>query len=392
MADLKDALRARELRMVRRLPDGLSGTILYEARTAGGEPMLVKVIRSGPSVVDGHDEASFRRKPLQIAHLADQFPAVAALHVPIRDELAGPGWCAHVMPFVDGTDMLTPVDDAPARISTVIDQLARDGWVHRTERGMPYLRAAHLDRIRRRWAFLAAAVPPAALDSHGLEVNGAPCRGLRVLLDVADRMVDLLEPDWLAPPVHGDLNTRNVIFTGSGFVLVDPRGVLEPMDPCYDLGKITLSLSIWDPFVRDPGGLVTDGHGKSFHVRIPFLAGYRELLAALPAIFARSAVLLQTLGRRWQARLAFSHAVHAVAEAACRVSDIRAKGQPDAAAQQHASAFLLYGLVLLDDVVTRAAAPDDFDLAAHLALTRLFTRREVPDAVPVPCGRPLSGV
>jgi hypothetical protein len=393
--ELEGLLRARGLRIVRRLPDGLSGTTLYQARAAGGEPAVVKVLRSDRSaadVVDGHDDASFRRKRLQIEHLATQLPAVAALHVPIRYELTGPGWRAHVMPFVHGTDLLTPPGGAARRISTVVDRLARDGWAHGIARALPYLGPAHLGRIRRRWAFLAAAAPPAALAGGGLEVNGIPCRALGTLLGLAGRVVDSLEPDLLAPPVHGDLNTRNVIWTGSGFFLIDPRGALEPIDPCYDLGKIILSVSIWDRFARDPGGLAADGAGRSFQVRVPALAGYRELLAGLPAIFAGSPALVRALGRRWQARLAFSHAAHAVAEAACRVSDIRAKGQPDAAAYQHARAFLLYGLVLLDDALTRAAAPDDFDLTEHLALTDLFTREEAADAVPVPGGGSVPGV
>ena len=72
----------------------------------------------------------------------------------------------------------------------------------------------------------------------------------------------------------------------------------------------------------------------------------------------------------WRARLAFSHAVHAVAEAACRVSDARAHGWPAShpPVRDAVRAFFYTGLLLLNDVVTRLQAADDIDLAEHWGL------------------------
>jgi hypothetical protein len=394
MRDLEVALRDHGIRIVAAMPSGLSCTTLLEAASGSGERLVVKMLRHDDPVVDGHDAATFRRKRQQIAALARDLPEAARRHVPIRHEIAGPDWSAHVMPYVDGTDLLSPIDGAAARIGRVVDELARVGYRPGARpRSGPYMRPTHLDRIRRRLPFLdSPRLPARVLDGPGIEVNGRRCRSLAALLAAVEPVADRLEPARLCAPVHGDLNTRNVIADGDRFALIDPRGTLDPVDVCYDLGKILLSVSIWDPFVRDPDGVRVDSHDDVHEVRIPAPAGYAELLAGLPGVFARCVSLTPVLDPGWPMRLAFTHAVHAIAEAACRMSDARAKLRSEAVAVRHATAFLLYGLVLLDDVERRMGATDEFDLGAHLALTDRFSREGMPHALPVPGGRPVSGL
>lgn len=386
MDDLAAALLRRDVTVVGQLPSGLSCTSLYDATAADGLRLVLKVLRGNRRVVDGHDAVTFRRKRRQIELLRDEYPQVAAHYVPIIDEFSGAGWQAHLMPYVDGSDLLSPACRAADRIGAVLDRLATVGYApHARRHAGAYMRSAHLDRLIRRLPFLRAPmIPERALSGPGLQINGVACAPLDVLLGYLDGQLDRLEPPLLSPPIHGDLNTRNVIASGTGFALIDPRGVLEPVDVCYDLGKIMLSVSVWDPLIRRPGSLILDQSDDRFTLGIPAPPEYLPLLASLPAVFTASGDLAGLLATSadWQLRLAFTHAVHAIAEAACRVSDAQMKLLPARPAARLASAFLLFGLALLNDIVRCLRERSDFSLSEHLDLASAFVLAESCD-VPV---------
>lgn len=367
MDDLRERLAALAIALVDTMPDGASCTRLFQARGANGEALVVKVLRQDKARiderVDGHDVATFRRKRRQIEWLRERYPDVGRLYVPILWQLDGPQWTAQVMPRVPGSHLLESPPDAAPLIGRVLERLAETGYRHQEAcDGAGYVRSAHLLRIQRRLRFLAPPlIPEDALSGKGFEVNGMTCPPLSQLLAEVEERIDRLAPRRLGPPVHGDLNTRNVIAHGDGFWLVDPRGTLEPVDICYDLGKVLLSVSLWESALHPPPQAA---------------GGYPALLAELPGTFETAPALSAALRRSggWEMRLAFSHAMHAIAEAACRVSDARAKGLPAHEAMPAARAFFALGVVLLTDLIRRDFDRRDFDLRAHLALTHQLGR------------------
>ncbi|WP_041789897.1 phosphotransferase [Microlunatus phosphovorus] len=376
LADLSTALERLGIDIVGPLPPGLSRTLLYETMGPDGRG-VVKVLGADPAAVDGHDLHSFRLKPRQVAFLRRMLPAVAELHVPVLHELDGDGWSAHIMPWAEGEHLLQNPSRSRQRLLEVVETLCVRGWQERRPSEPGNLARTLVGRIWRRWSFLEGVVPAAALAGRGMRVNSVACRPLREVLAEAAALLPPLEPAHLAPPVHGDLNTRNVVMGAAGVRLIDPRGSLEDLDPCYDVGKLLLSVSMWDAFADGSGSGRVVVDGEAADVQVPTLPGRARLLADLPSLLADSHGLPEALGPRWPARLALVHACHTVAEAACRVSDARAKCLPPATIAHHACAFLLVGLVLLEDAVARVRGQNDVDLADHLQLMSIFYGSEV---------------
>ncbi|MEV4020788.1 phosphotransferase [Nonomuraea angiospora] len=137
---------------------------------------------------------------------------------------------------------------------------------------------------------------------------------------------DLLQPRFLCFPVHGDLNLGNILVNTDGFTVIDPRGTLDYWDPIYDLGKSLFSLTVFDDVMES--GLEVTRRIRSgvpeFDVR---LLEDRTVDVALAMEFLTMLEDLPFLSRRhrydpfWRERLLLVHAVHCLAEAACRISD-----------------------------------------------------------------------
>jgi hypothetical protein len=371
---------------------GASCTLLFGATGPGGEKLVVKVLRRGAGLVDGHDDASFRRKYRQLAYLSRRYPLAAAYHVPIRSQIVTPGWVAHVLPFVSGHDLLHPARAGHPDVRSVADtargmlsSLTVAGYRFSRRAAAGYLAAAHVRRIRRRLPLLATVASRQAIEDH-VVVNGVACLGLLPLLERAGRHAAQLDPGWLSPPVHGDLNTRNILVTRFGsepeFALLDPRGTTRPVDVVYDLAKLLFSASLWDATLRS--GLSADSEGSGVSVRLGAgaPAAYPRAAQAMAAAFGSCEPLmsLPTMGPAWRARLAFSHAAHSVAEAACRLSDAWTPGEAPGggsaldSARPAARGLFHAGLLLLNDVTRRLSAgpPEEFDLDAHLGLLGEF--------------------
>ncbi len=368
---------------------GASCTRLFGGTGPSGEKLVVKVLRRGAALVDGHDDASFRRKYRQLSYLSRRYPLAAAYHVPIRSQIVTPGWAAHVLPFVPGHDLLQPARAGQPDVRSVADtvrgmvsSLTVAGYRFPRRTGAGYLAEAHVRRIRRRLPLLATVASPQAIEDH-VVVNGATCLGLLPLLEQAGRYAGLLDPGWLSPPVHGDLNTRNVLVTRFGsepeFALIDPRGTTRPVDVVYDLAKLLFSASLWDATLRSGLLVASSRSGVSVRVGAGAPAAYPRVAQAMACAFGSCEPLgsLPVMGPAWRARLAFSHAVHAVAEAACRLSDAWTTGEAPGggpaldSALPAARGLFHAGLVLLDDVIRRLSArrpPEEFDLEAHLGL------------------------
>jgi Phosphotransferase enzyme family len=392
-AELIAALAARSITLAGPLTEASSCAHLLSARSRTGERLVVKLLLAGDGRIDEHDLAAFAAKPAQIRQLRALAPQLSPGYVPIVDELSGVNYAAHVLPYVAGDDLLGAARRAPGagrsarEIAALLVRLTTTGYAaHPAASSGDGAALAAMARVRQRLSLIAPLIPAAAIGGPGCRVNGLPCQSLLRLFDEIAASAGIraaLAPDLLSIPVHGDLNTRNVLVgSGSGgprFALLDPRGTLDPVDVVDDLARLVLSVSLWDSLLRNPASVTRDGRSdRDVRVTVPVYPGYADLLTRLPAVFGGTQPLADLLARSgaWRARLAFGHAVAAIDEAACRVSAARSRGVPgrDPRVLQTVQAFFFTGLLLLNDVVTRLAVAPEVDLRAHWQVLRSVHR------------------
>jgi len=373
-APVLQALRVRAARPLGSGGGGGSPARLWLVQRASGERLVVKVLHGRDGTVDGHDLATFERKPRQIRAVHARLPGLSPSYVRVAGAWRGPGWAAYAMPHHTGGPVTAPLDrtdpDLPAFFATlrrVFTPLTEQGYATDRRPSPPdHFRRVNLDRIRRRLPLLRRHLDP-RLFGDRLAVNGRPCRGLPRLLDALgadDRLLAALRPGRLSFPVHGDLNLGNVLVGDGGFVVLDPRGTLEPWDPVYDLAKALFSLTVFEQAlacgftvrlraVRDGTpcwDVALPGARRSY----PTAAlGFVPFIEALP--FAAE---LDRDDPDWRQRLLVTHAVHCVAEAACRLSDRKPRAYGEvrgwAACRLLATGLCLVGIALLDDLVPAA--------------------------------------
>ncbi|MDX3850638.1 phosphotransferase [Streptomyces sp. AK02-01A] len=121
-----------------------------------------------------------------------------------------------------------------------------------------YVRRTHLDRIERRLAETAAALPDRRRlwTADTVRVNGVSLRGVQHLVTAVandQEALRILTPERLVR-THGDPHFDNILIDRDNhrFFLIDPRGN-SGYDVAYDLGKIWHSVnSLYD--------LIHDGH------------------------------------------------------------------------------------------------------------------------------------
>ncbi len=253
------------------------------------------------------------------------------------------------------------------RLRPAFQVLTEQGYaVDRRPAPADHFHTAHLDRLRRRLPLLRRHLDPGLFGGQVI-VNGRRCHGLPRLLNRLasdDRLPAALRPGRLSFPVHGDLNLGNLLVAGGDFVVLDPRGTLLPWDPVYDLAKSLFSLSVFEQALARGFTVrrsAAAGDTPSFEVALrDGRAGY--LAAALAFVpFLERLPFAAELDRddpAWRRRLLVTHAVHCLAEAACRLSDRkpRAYGQVRGwdACRLLATGLYLVGLVLLDDLAPAA--------------------------------------
>jgi hypothetical protein len=242
-----------------------------------------------------------------------------------------------------------------------------------------YLDRVVIERFFRRLPLLRRALPEVTR-ADVLIVNGRRCRSpIGLLTELRERDAGLLArlaPPRLGFPAHGDANTRNVLIDPAGrdFRLIDPRGSTAPLDPVYDIAKTLFSLSVWDPALRwGPAVQRFGGTPPEYQVGTRQTGGhrYREAVRAFPRFVAGLPGLRGLLDDRWwRTRLLITHDLHVLAEAACRLSDGKARtgadGRPAMPIELAAYHYLI-GTLLLNDLVAQLAAGDDLDAERHLA-------------------------
>lgn len=344
------------------LPAGGSPALSWLLDTPSGR-RVVKIHHRGSGVVDGHDTATFLMKARQIHHVHEHRPGLRDSYVRVLRLWRTPDWAAFLMPYAPGQPLArlrTEPAEFLARAGTVLDTLARHGYGTPVDRaGTDHFGHRHAGRVRGRVPLLREHLPPDVF-GRTVVINGRACRPV---LDVLDQLRP--PPPDLYFPVHGDLNLGNVLVTGDGFTVLDPRGTLSPWDPVYDLAKSLFSLTVFEDAMTT--GFALRSAGPEFELAVPghspatgdLVLGYLRLL--------HESVLGERLSEtdpRWLSRLVVAHAVHCVAEAACRLSDptfrVLPSGSGDQARHNLATGLYLAGRWLLNDV---ASEPD---AAGHL--------------------------
>jgi hypothetical protein len=359
------------------LPGGGSTARVWRAATAAGEPVVIKYLDAAAGLVDGHDLSTFSLKPRQISRVHADLAALSPCYIRVIGEWRGPGWAAYAMPYVPGRAVTEPLrrasPDGPGflrDLGGILRVLTENGYAAQT-RPAPtgHFHALNVDRVRRRLPLLRACLDPALFG--GLVVNGRYRPPVTRLLDQLACRAAALPPGLLHYPVHGDLNLGNLMVgpagPHAGFTVLDPRGTLEFWDVSYDMAKVLFSLALYEPamdggfrVVREAGAAGAPSYRVALrHPRPAYAAAAAQLpglLGSLP-FFTR----LDQADPGWRARLAYSHAVHCLAEAACRLSDRRPRAfgptRGWAACYELSAGLFLAGVTLLDELLTCDADP-----------------------------------
>jgi hypothetical protein len=353
------------------LPGGGTPAVVWRGIRPAGD-IVVKLLHRSTDCVDGHDLGTFISKPAQIAKIKAEAPLLGQHYVDVLNVWSERTWGAYAMPFIDGRPLpdrlvdMSNIHDFRSRLRAVLRALTEDGYATASVVSRkPHLDAAHFKRIDRRLRILNKQLG-SLVESDHFVVNGTACVAPRLLIEKlrtdAGRMRTLAVPR-LYFPAHGDLNIGNVLTFDMGheggsenFVLIDPRGQLGPWDPVYDLAKVTFSLTAYSV------ALASGFELQRLRNRAEFIVTLRDERAALFQRAASDALeVIEGLpfmaeferhDPHWRHRLRFVHAVHHVAEAACRLSDRKWRGDDAALAPRTlALGFYLLGSALLNEMV-----------------------------------------
>ncbi|MFJ1958755.1 hypothetical protein ACIOGT_38075 [Streptomyces microflavus] len=385
---------------------GRLGATVSDELTEGGSPArlvridlpdggagVIKLLVDLPGAVDGHDLDSFRVKIQQIAKVRQDAPGLGDVYTELSDVFYGSNWAAYTMPFYPSRDIAEPLrhGEKPGahyepELGTILDTLITHGYLReRTSIGPGHIADVHGDRLSRRFWLLQKYLPAQLTDADRIVINGMVCRNP---LHLAQRIIDDpsltagVDATWLHYPVHGDLNTRNILVTDErklanrvgGYRIIDPRGTLGPWDPAYDLSKILFSLSVWDAGLRK--GFTIDSarsdewtvgiRGGNYPEYITAAHGLLPLLRTLPSFRELTAG-----DAGWESRYLLGHAFHLLAEAACRLSDIKKRTNEDndtaLSPIDLATGHYLYGVLFLENAVQQLEASGSIDHEAALA-------------------------
>ena len=238
------------------LTEGGSPARIVRLQVAGGRRIVVKLLVDLPGTVDGHDLASFRVKIHQIAKIRREAPELSLVYTDLDEQFHGSNWSAYTMPFYPNEDIGAclragsgRLDEFYEKITRVLADLISAGYLRaRQPAAAGHIAEVHLDRLARRFHLLEKYLPRELTQDPVLVVNGTECRNpLRLARILGESgLLAGIDPAHLYYPVHGDLNTRNILMTNGNYRIIDPRGTVDNWDPAYDIAKVLFSLTIWD--------------------------------------------------------------------------------------------------------------------------------------------------
>lgn len=169
------------------------------------------------------------------------------------------------------------------------------------------------------------------LGGEMVSIDGITCRNpLGVLTGIATASYeDQVRPRSLGLCSHGDMTVLNMLrdHQRNTLLLIDPRGVIGPWDPVYDLGKIAFSLSGFAHCMR--GHLRWTSHGRQFRVLADdssesYARGQRERALFVSRLTADPEfAVLRAKEPYLLHRIAFAEAVHYLADTPYRYAQGR---------------------------------------------------------------------
>ncbi|GAA1982650.1 hypothetical protein GCM10009799_04780 [Nocardiopsis rhodophaea] len=375
------------------LTEGGSPACLARVDRADGTPQVLKLLVDIPGAVDGHDLGSFRTKIRQIEKIRADVPALHDVYTDLSHEFHGDNWAAYSMPYYPSRDIAAPLregEDTNKRytpqLRNVLADLIGHGYLRSSEATEPgHIAEVHADRLIRRFWLLQKYLPSELTDAGVIVINGRACRNpLQLAQTIVDKpsLTEGIDPQWLYYPVHGDLNTRNILVTDDerlsmgegGYRIIDPRGTVGHWDPAYDLSKILFSFTVWDAGLRK--GFVLGQSSGEWQVAIDggtypsYRTAYWELLGLLRDLPTFQQLTENDSG--WESRYLLGHAFHLLGEAACRLSDIKKRTGEDSEEQLDpvdlATGHYLYGVLFLEDAVRQLESHGRVDHDSALSL------------------------
>ena len=350
------------------LTEGGSPARLVKLDDANHEMIVLKLMVDVPGAVDGHDLDSFRTKIEQILKIRREIPELAERYSDLSSQFHGPDWSAYSMPFYQNVDIADSIRGDKrdlgkfwSDLSSVLSPLISHGYLRSTVRApQNTMLSMHVNRLERRFWLLKQYLPAELTEADVNIINGVPCRNPLKLAQAIARsdLAHAIEPRVLHYPVHGDLNTRNILMTNDGFRIIDPRGTLQHWDTAYDFSKLLFSLTAYDLGLRQ-GFEVDNTRSWRVDIRGGMCEGYRS--AAID-LYRRLRCVpgfdeLTKGDTCWETRFLFSHAFHLLAEAACRLSDLKERTS-DITCQQIsplelANGLYLFGAIFLEDAASQ---------------------------------------
>ncbi|MEY9213268.1 hypothetical protein NI17_001615 [Thermobifida halotolerans] len=398
---------ARENGLIDELTDELHATMEGEMTEGGSPARLVRLLMPDgtrqvlklqvemPGAVDGHDLESFRVKLRQIDKVRADAPALGEMYTEKLREFHGWDWSAYTMPYYPNEDIAACIRGPQPRVEEFFDRfdvtmsvLAERGWSLAESHAEPgQISEIHSDRLTRRFWLLQEHLAGEFTEQGRIVVNGVPCRHpleIARLLKERPELTRHVDATRLHFPAHGDLNTRNLLITGKSggrpaVRIIDPRGTLKNWDVVYDWGKVLFSLTVWDAGLREGFEIgVEKSAGAPTAVAVRqrggIYPGYRAAVARLVEAIENHAQLAPLVAEDpgWKSRLLLGHAFHLLAEAACRLSDIKKreseKGAVDLSPIELSTGHYLFGVLFLEDAVAQLERRGEIDPESHLAL------------------------
>jgi hypothetical protein len=306
---------------------------------------FVKYLPHRPDAVDGHEAHALLAKAEQVRLIHEVAGglrhAVPVIHV---TEIAG----GYVMtaPVIEGRSPVERLLDGDvlafaAILRRLLEAVGEHGYACRSSAASGAA-DLYIGRTRRRLDYLAK------------HLTGPPGVQLAEILDSVGRVGHQrgLLPTKVYFPVHGDLNLLNVIETDGGeLIMVDQRGVLGDWDPMYDIGKMLITIWIQAGLEYGLYSIGQGGHDLSCQRATAALLshGSQALRWAISG-WHFGEQIERNPQRRWL-RVLFAAAVHAICEAACRISVSRSALCTNPAREAaKACAYLSLGSRLLRDL------------------------------------------
>ena len=392
---LNTVLKRVSVRSVEVLETGGSPAHVLHITTRENLEIVLKYLFADDGQVDGHDLASFRLKCIQIQHIRANLPSLQPFYTEILEQFDGVGWSAYSMPFYRGESItkslkgpFVDISKFSCDLQSIVQVLVQFGYAAESIVAPDhYFEEIHIDRVRRRQWLLFRHLPLEVLSGNYLSINSQVCIPALTLIENLRQSVDLLsilQPSELHFPVHGDANLGNFLIqrvppnnglvTNLAFKILDPRGTLNFMNASYDFAKMLFSLSIFE-LAMDHGFEIQHLANRTYklHLRGGNAKGYSEAAASFLDILESVEAyrnLTHDFTTKWSWGILFAHAVHAIAESACRLSDQKERVQGNRhgfeVCQELALGLYLVGTLLLNDLFRAFISHEVPDIVKHL--------------------------